>query len=174
MLFHRVVDDFVIQTGDPTGTGGGGSDEVIWLEIRPDLLHVDGAVGMARSSDFNSATSQFYICDGAQEDLNGRYAVFGQVIEGMDVVEKIESLKTDSQDRPVEDVVINRIELLKIDIAVDDDSIINNDKIIIEDDKKIEDVNDNNKNSGTESTDASSDKDNNQSGGVGTKMIFEE
>ncbi|MDY6834708.1 MAG: peptidylprolyl isomerase [Chloroflexota bacterium] len=111
MVFHRVVDDFVIQTGDPTGTGGGGSDEVIWLEIRPDLLHVDGAVGMARSSDFNSATSQFYICDGAQEDLDGRYAVFGQVTEGMDVVREIASIATDDNDRPLEDVTMVQVSI---------------------------------------------------------------
>jgi len=109
MVFHRVDDDFVIQTGDPTGTGGGGSDEVIWLEIRPDLLHVDGAVGMARSSDFNSAASQFYICDGAQEDLDGRYAVFGQVTEGMDVVREIASVDTDDNDRPLEDVTMVQV-----------------------------------------------------------------
>src|SRR5512136_41166 len=65
LIFHRVIDNFVIQTGDPEGTGAGGSDEKINLEINKDLTHVDGAVGMARSQDRNSASSQFYICDGA-------------------------------------------------------------------------------------------------------------
>ena len=69
LIFHRVMNDFVIQTGDPTGTGFGGSEESIPLEINESLTHTDGAVGMARSSAPNSATSQFYICDGAQHGL---------------------------------------------------------------------------------------------------------
>ncbi|MDF1557960.1 MAG: peptidylprolyl isomerase [ANME-2 cluster archaeon] len=89
LVFHRVVPDFVIQTGDPTGTGSGGSDKTIPLEIHPDLWHTTGAVGMARSQDPDSASSQFYITLSAQRDLDGGYAVFGQVIEGQDVVSRI-------------------------------------------------------------------------------------
>ena len=109
LIFHRVVDDFVIQTGDPTGTGTGGSDETIVLEIDEELTHKDGAVGMARKADPNSATSQFYICDGAQHGLDGSYAVFGQVFEGMDVVRAIAGVSVDANDKPVEDVVMIKV-----------------------------------------------------------------
>jgi len=109
LIFHRVVDGFVIQTGDPTGTGTGGSDETIVLEINQELTHEDGAVGMARSADPNSATSQFYICDGAQHGLDGNYAVFGQVFEGMDVVRAIAGVPVDAQHKPLEDVVMTQV-----------------------------------------------------------------
>lgn len=89
MVFHRVVPGFVIQTGDPTGTGTSGSDNTIPLEIHPDLRHVKGAVGMARTNDPNSATSQFYITLSATPNLDDQYAVFGIVVDGMDVVESI-------------------------------------------------------------------------------------
>lgn len=92
MVFHRVVPGFVIQTGDPTGTGTGGSNKTIPLEIHPGLKHNLGAVGMARSSDPNSASSQFYITLADVHDLDGNYAVFGQVVEGMDVVKKIKQV----------------------------------------------------------------------------------
>jgi len=109
LIFHRVVDDFVIQTGDPTGTGTGGSGETIVLEIDEELTHEDGAVGMARTADPNSATSQFYICDGAQHGLDDNYAVFGQVFEGMDVVRAIAGVPVDAQHKPLEDVVMTRV-----------------------------------------------------------------
>jgi peptidyl-prolyl cis-trans isomerase B (cyclophilin B) len=102
MIFHRIIKGFVIQTGDPTGTGTGGSPEKIPLEISPNLKHVEGALGMARSSDPNSASSQFYICDGPVNALDGNYAVFGRVIEGMEIVHGIASVPTGSQDRPVD------------------------------------------------------------------------
>ncbi len=109
LIFHRVVDNFVIQTGDPTGTGKGGSGETIPLEIVEGLTHTNGAVGMARSSDPNSATSQFYICESAQHSLDGKYAVFGQVIKGMTVIRAIASVKTDKNERPLEDVVMTKV-----------------------------------------------------------------
>ncbi|MFH1637118.1 MAG: peptidylprolyl isomerase [Candidatus Woesearchaeota archaeon] len=90
LIFHRVIRGFVIQGGDPTGTGAGGSGKNIPLEISPELKHNDGAVAMARSQNPDSASSQFYICEGAQPALDGNYAVFGQVTEGLDVVRKIE------------------------------------------------------------------------------------
>ena len=89
LTFHRVVPGFVIQTGDPTGTGAGGSDKTIPLEIKDNLKHTLGAVGMARSQDPDSASSQFYITLAPQPSLDGNYAVFGQVKEGLDVVQKI-------------------------------------------------------------------------------------
>ena len=111
MIFHRVIDDFMIQTGDPEGTGQGGSDETIPLEISDDLIHVDGAVAMARSDDPNSASSQFYICDGPQPELDGSYAVFGQVIEGMEVVRDIAAVTTDESDKPLDDVKLISVQI---------------------------------------------------------------
>ena len=113
MTFHRVIDDFMIQGGDPKGDGTGGSGKTIKMETHPELTHVDGAVAMARSQDPDSASSQFYICDGAQPSLDGPpygpYAVFGKVINGMDVVRAIAEVETDSRDRPVENVTITMI-----------------------------------------------------------------
>jgi len=122
LIFHRVVDDFMIQTGDPTGTGTGGSDETIELEIHPELKHVDGAISMGRRQDPNSATSQFFICDGDQRvirpHLDGSYAVFGQVMEGVDVVRAIAAVPTETvfvdfgeytmpqENKPVDNVII--------------------------------------------------------------------
>ena len=107
MRWHRVVDDFVIQTGDPNSRdlnpyndGSGGSSQTIPLEINDTLLHEDGAIGMARSNDPDSASSQFYICDGAQHNLDEDYAVFGYVVEGIDVVRSIASVDVYGNTRP--------------------------------------------------------------------------
>ncbi|MBI3035058.1 peptidylprolyl isomerase [Candidatus Woesearchaeota archaeon] len=89
LTFHRVEPGFVIQGGDPKGDGTGGSGKTIPLEINPDLKHVKGALGMARSQDPNSASSQFYITLAETPFLDGNYAVFGKVIQGMDIVENI-------------------------------------------------------------------------------------
>lgn len=120
--FHRIVDDFVIQTGDPNtkdnnpyNDGMGGSSQTIPLEINDTLTHEDGAFGMARSSDPNSASSQFYICDGPQHGLDGNYAVFGIVIEGIDVVRTIASQPVNGlrrpllQEQPVNDIVMESV-----------------------------------------------------------------
>jgi peptidyl-prolyl cis-trans isomerase B (cyclophilin B) len=112
LTFHRVIKGFVIQGGDPNGDGTGGSAKTIPLEVNKNLTHVDGALGMARSADPNSASSQFYICDGPQHGLDGNYAVFGKVIEGMDVVRKIASVQTDANDKPVKPVVIKSVKVL--------------------------------------------------------------
>lgn len=110
-----MIDDFVIQGGGfyPNGNMKESPYGPINLEIHPELRHDDGAVAMARTSDPNSATSQFYICDGPQHFLDDNYAVFGKVTEGMEVVRAIAEVKTGSryghQDRPLEDVVINKI-----------------------------------------------------------------
>lgn len=109
LIFHRVIDNFVIQTGDPKGNGTGGSSETISLEINQNLTHIDGAVGMARSSNPNSASSQFYICDGPQHSLDGNYAVFGQVIEGMDVVRAIAAVPTGSNSKPLQAVTMTKV-----------------------------------------------------------------
>ncbi|RZN34964.1 MAG: hypothetical protein EF813_09390 [Methanosarcinales archaeon] len=111
LIFHRVIDGFVIQGGCPNGDGTGGSGRTIELEIHPDLTHVDGAIAMARSADPASASSQFYVCDGAQHMLDGQYAVFGGVIDGMGVVRAIAEVTTGSNNKPVEDVVIIKISI---------------------------------------------------------------
>ncbi|MCI0337718.1 MAG: peptidylprolyl isomerase [Acidobacteria bacterium] len=90
LKFHRVEPNFVIQGGCPHGTGTGGSGKNIPLEVKPNLKHGDaGAVAMARSSDPNSASSQFYITLSPTPFLDNNYAVFGRVTEGMDVVRQI-------------------------------------------------------------------------------------
>ncbi len=122
--FHRIIDGFVIQTGDPNtknndpyDDGFGGSPETIPLEVSTNLTHIDGAVGMARSSDPNSASSQFYICDGPQHGLDGNYAVFAVVVLGMDTVRKISAAPTYGQkrpllkDHPIDDIIMTSVSL---------------------------------------------------------------
>ena len=90
LTFHRVEPGFVIQGGCPWGNGMGGADKKIPLEVTPELKHGEaGAVAMARSSDPNSASSQFYITLGPAAFLDNNYAVFGRVIEGQSVVNSI-------------------------------------------------------------------------------------
>ena len=121
LLFHRVIDDFVIQGGGFYRDSGNLTEEPVLyppipLEISPELRHTDGAVGMARLTDPDSATCQFYICDGAQPFLDDQYAVFGHVISGMDVVMAIASLPTHAEgihaDVPDDDVIILSITFL--------------------------------------------------------------
>jgi len=88
LTFHR-VENWVIQGGDPLGNGTGGSDKKIKLETNANLQNIRGAVAMARGQDKDSATSQFYILKKDSHSLDGNYAVFGNVIKGMDVVDKI-------------------------------------------------------------------------------------
>ena len=120
LVFHRVIDDFMIQGGGfyPNGTKKDTKDPID-LEINEEVRHVDGAIAMARTSDPNSATGQFFINDGPQPDLepggvdpNG-YAAFGVVIEGIEIVRAIASVdtttKNNMQNWPVEDVTINSI-----------------------------------------------------------------
>jgi peptidyl-prolyl cis-trans isomerase B (cyclophilin B) len=90
LTFHRVEPGFVVQGGDPLGTGAGGSEKTIPLEVSPKLKHGEaGAVAMARTSNPNSASSQFYITLAPTPFLDGDYAVFGRVVEGMEVVRQL-------------------------------------------------------------------------------------
>ncbi len=94
LTFHRIIDGFMIQGGDPNGDGTGGSDETIKGEFSANgvdnpLKHTRGAISMARSSDYDSASSQFFIVHQTTESLDGQYAVFGYVYEGMEVVDQI-------------------------------------------------------------------------------------
>jgi peptidylprolyl isomerase len=89
IVFHRVIDGFMAQTGDPTGTGTGGSDLPNLPAEFSQTPFKRGTLGMARAEDPNSANSQFFICLADSDFLNGQYTVFGQVVSGMDVVDKI-------------------------------------------------------------------------------------
>jgi peptidylprolyl isomerase len=96
IVFHRVIPGFMAQTGDPTGTGSGGSD---LPDIPAEFTSTPfkrGTVGMARSSDPDSANSQFFICLGDADFLNGKYTVFGEVVSGMDTVDKIKAGTADN------------------------------------------------------------------------------
>lgn len=114
LIFHRVIKDFMIQGGDPTGTGMGGADENIKGEfavngVQNDLSHERGVISMARSRSYDSASSQFFICHADAKYLDGQYAAFGKVTEGMEVVDEIAEVKTDYNDRPMIDMVIKTI-----------------------------------------------------------------
>jgi peptidyl-prolyl cis-trans isomerase B (cyclophilin B) len=105
LIFHRVIAGFMIQGGDPTGTGCGGSDENIKGEFlangfNNEISHVRGVISMARSQSFNSASSQFFIMHADAPHLDGQYAAFGKVVSGMDAVDEIASIPTDYNDRP--------------------------------------------------------------------------
>ncbi len=114
LIFHRVIKDFMIQGGDPTGTGMGGSKDKIKGEfmqngVKNTLEHTKGVISMARSQNPNSASSQFFICHVNTPHLDGGYAAFGVVVDGLDVVDKIANVKTDYRDKPLEDVRIKSI-----------------------------------------------------------------
>ena len=108
LIFHRVIKGFMIQGGCPDGNGMGGPGYSIKGEFRQngvanDLAHTEGVLSMARSMMPDSAGSQFFIMHKAAPHLDGAYAAFGKVIEGMDVVNKIAECATDYNDRPLED-----------------------------------------------------------------------
>ena len=105
LIFHRVIPGFMIQGGDPTGTGMGGSGTQIKGEFRMNgyanpLKHTRGVISMARSQMPNSASSQFFIMHEDAPHLDGSYAAFGKVVEGIEVVDEIASVPTDYSDRP--------------------------------------------------------------------------
>ncbi len=106
LIFHRVIEGFMIQGGDPEGTGMGGSKDKIKGEfaangVKNELKHTRGVISMARSQNPNSASSQFFIMHRDAPHLDGSYAAFGKVVEGIDVVDEIASCETDFRDRPV-------------------------------------------------------------------------
>lgn len=114
LIFHRVISGFMIQGGDPMGTGYGGSKETIKGEFRANgvdnpISHKRGVISMARSQMPNSASSQFFIMHQDGEFLDGNYAAFGHVVEGIEVVDEIASVATDPRDKPLNDVVIKSI-----------------------------------------------------------------
>lgn len=113
LIFHRVIRGFMIQGGDPEGTGMGGPDYGIKGEFRSNgfpnaLSHKRGVISMARAQDPDSAGSQFFICDKNDEFLDGNYAAFGHVVSGLDVVDKIAAVAKGANDRPLKPVVIEK------------------------------------------------------------------
>ena len=121
LTIHRIVPGFVIQGGDPMGNGMGGSDKKIkgeFLEngVANNLKHTKGVISMARAFDPNSASSQFFIVlktsPMVSYSLDGKYAGFGTVISGMDVVDEIAKAETDANDMPLDEIKIKTIEIL--------------------------------------------------------------
>ncbi len=118
LIFHRVIDDFMIQDGCPLGTGYGGPGYTIEDEFHPDLNHNSaGIISMANTGQPNSAGSQYFITLAPQPSLNGSYAVFGEVIEGLDIVQDIGDVATNSNDKPLVDVNIYSITMLGMRIT---------------------------------------------------------
>lgn len=114
LIFHRVISGFMIQGGDPEGTGMGGSGKNIKGEfaangIKNNLKHTRGVISMARSMMPNSASSQFFIMHKDAPHLDGSYAAFGKVVEGIEVVDEIAATKTDYNDRPVADQIMKKV-----------------------------------------------------------------
>lgn len=120
LIFHRVIEDFMIQGGCPKGDGTGGQTDAKGNRInikgefsannfKNTLNHTRGVISMARSDDPNSASSQFFICHQSAAHLNGKYASFGKVTSGMEVVDAIAAVPTNENDKPLTDVVITSI-----------------------------------------------------------------
>ena len=124
LIFHRVIENFMIQGGCPDGTGLGGKTDANGNRInikgefssngvKNDLDHTRGVISMARSQLVNSASSQFFICHQDAPHLDGKYAAFGKVTDGMDVVDAIAAVETNASDKPLQDVVITSITFAK-------------------------------------------------------------
>ena len=114
LIFHRVISGFMIQGGDPQGTGMGGAKEKIKGEfamngVPNDLKHTRGVISMARSMNPNSASSQFFIMHKDAPHLDGQYAAFGKVVEGIEAVDEIAETKTDYNDRPLNDIRMKKV-----------------------------------------------------------------
>lgn len=118
LTFHRIIPGFMIQGGDPLGNGMGGSDETIVGEFasngfKNELKHERGVLSMARAMDPNSASSQFFIMHQDAPHLDGDYAAFGKVIEGMDVVDQIANTPTSFMDRPIKEQKMATIRIVE-------------------------------------------------------------
>jgi peptidyl-prolyl cis-trans isomerase B (cyclophilin B) len=114
IIFHRVIRGFMIQGGDPEGTGVGGpgyaiAGEFSYNGFKNELKHTKGVLSMARTMEPDTAGSQFFIMHETSPHLDGQYAGFGQVIEGLDVIDKIASVATDYMDKPLEPQVMKKV-----------------------------------------------------------------
>ncbi len=114
LIFHRVIEGFMIQGGDPQGTGMGGADEKIKGEfaangVKNDLKHTRGVISMARSQFMDSASSQFFIMHKDAPHLDGQYAAFGKVVEGIEVVDEIASVDVNYNDKPLTPQVMKKV-----------------------------------------------------------------
>ncbi|MBQ8395347.1 MAG: peptidylprolyl isomerase [Clostridia bacterium] len=114
LIFHRVIAGFMIQGGDPNGTGTGGpgyhiKGEFSFNGVKNDLKHTRGVLSMARAQDYNSAGSQFFIMHEDADYLDGQYAAFGCVIDGMDVIDEIAETKTDWYDKPYQEQKMKKV-----------------------------------------------------------------
>ena len=125
IIFHRVIEGFMIQGGDPEGTGMGGPGYSIQGEFNyngfaNDLKHTPGVLSMARAMDPDSAGSQFFIMHEAAPHLDGQYAAFGKIIEGMDVVDAIATTKTGAMDRPVNEQKMKKVTVETFGVEYDE------------------------------------------------------
>ena len=114
LTFHRVIPGFMIQGGDPLGNGMGGADETIKGEfaqngVKNPIRHVRGVISMARAYDPNSASSQFFIMHADAPHLDGAYAAFGHVVEGMEAVDEIAAVRTDMRDKPMVPQIMKKV-----------------------------------------------------------------
>ena len=108
VIFHRVIRGFMIQGGDPQGTGVGGPGYSI-KGVANDLKHTKGVLSMARTMEPNSAGSQFFIMHETSPHLDGQYAAFGKVVEGEDIIDKIAAVATDYMDKPLEEQKMKKV-----------------------------------------------------------------
>lgn len=125
LIFHRVINGFMLQGGDPEGTGMGGpgygiKGEFAQNSFQNDLKHSAGVLSMARSMMPNSAGSQFFIMHKDAPHLDGAYAAFGQITEGMDIVNKIADVQTDYSDRPMDDQRMKKVTVETFGVTYDE------------------------------------------------------
>lgn len=113
LTFHRIIDGFVIQGGCPKGDGTGGPDYRIKAEFN-DIKHKLGVLSMARAQDPDSAGSQFFVCLGDLPRLDQKYTVFGETIEGIEVVKAIGKVQTDANDKPLKPVIMKSVKIVDI------------------------------------------------------------
>ena len=119
LIFHRVIAGFMVQGGDPTGTGMSGSKQTIKGEflmngVRNGISHKRGVISMARTNVPDSASSQFFICHADATFLDGQYAAFGAVVEGIDAVDEIAAASTDRMDKPLQPQRMKEVYFVKI------------------------------------------------------------